>query len=113
MTTSTPALNNAMEIAAQSLHHMAEAHTRATTPDTLLPAWNDIPEPARRSYRVLAQKAAESATFDDFYAFTTLAERLAGLSYPDASHDTERTRGARAQYHLVKFLGSLETGDSE
>ncbi|MEU5742068.1 hypothetical protein ABZ784_29255 [Streptomyces tendae] len=83
------------------------------TPDTPLPSWSDLPEPARRSYRVLAQKAAESATFDDFYAFTTLAERLAGLSYPDASHNTERTRGARAQYHLVKFLGSLETGDSE
>ncbi|MFF6866645.1 hypothetical protein [Streptomyces ardesiacus] len=113
MTTSTTALNNAMEIAAQSLHHMAEAHTRATTSDASLPSWNDLTEPARRSYRVLAQKAAEAATFDNFYAFTTLAERLAGLSYPDASHDTERTRGARAQYHLVKFLGSLEAGDSE
>jgi hypothetical protein len=103
-------VNSVLEVAAQVLHSLTTAHHAIDAPDRPQISWNDLDEPTRRSYRILAQKAAEASSFEDFYAFTTLAESLAGLAYPDAEEDTERTRGARAQYYLVQHLTCIESG---
>lgn len=99
---------NAMEGAARLLHGLTQAHYDVAYPDTGQPSWSDLTEETRRSYRVVAQKASEADSFEDFYAFTTMAERLAGLEYPAAEEDTERSRGAKAQYHLVQHLTRIE-----
>ena len=103
---------DALLVAARALHEIALAHYSITMPDSPATLWADLSEPSRRSYQVLAQKAAEAPTFEDFYAFTTLAEGLAGLGHPFADEDTERTRGARAQYALVRHLTSIEPAEA-
>ncbi|MFJ8677223.1 hypothetical protein [Streptomyces sp. NPDC093589] len=102
----TPA---ALDIAARTLHDftLAHLHIQDGVPpleDGRYKPWDEATESARRSRVWLAQKALDLATFDEFYQWTTLAERQMGHEVPDASSDTERTRGARAQYYLVQHL---------
>lgn len=104
---------NPLEVAARALHAFTLLHQEVSHPDWAPTAWDDLSEQARRSSRDLAKRAAEAATFEDFYAFTTLAEKLAGWSYPAADEDTERTRGVRAQYALVQSLTRIELSDPE
>jgi hypothetical protein len=108
MNSAPTSIDSAMEAAAQALHSLTEAHYSVTMPDARTSPWSDLSEQARRSYLGLAQKASEADSFEDFYAFTTMAERLAGLEYPAAEEDTERSRGAKAQYHLVQHLTRIE-----
>jgi hypothetical protein len=79
--------------------------------------WFDLPEEGREVYRRKARKAAESATFAEYYDWVTLAERLAPEDSlyvakngrpPAHDEDTERTRGHRAEYYLVQHLLRVE-----
>ncbi|MFI7096846.1 hypothetical protein [Streptomyces lydicus] len=99
----------AIEIAAEALHDFELAHHhiqegRPPLEDGRYKSWAAMPESARRSNRWLAQKALSSDTFEEFYGWTTLAERQMGHEVPEAGSDTERTRGARAQYFLLQHL---------
>ena len=98
----------AAEAAARALHHLTVLHYSISAPGSPVTGWDDLSDQAKHSYRSLAEKASEAPTFEEFYAFTTLTERLMGRDYPDAADDTERTRGARAQYYLVQHLTRVE-----
>ncbi|MFJ6238885.1 hypothetical protein ACIQH0_32940 [Streptomyces griseus] len=88
--------------------------------------WEQLTEHHQGTYLVKVRKALESETFADYYAFLTLPERLLGPGSafeaehgcpPEADEDTERTRGHRAEYHLVQHLlrvddGALLTGSA-
>lgn len=105
--------SNPLEVAARALHAFTLSHYQLSYPDGPPTAWDDLSEEGRQATRVLAKKAAEAATFEDFYAFTTLAQNLAGIPVPAAHDDTERTRGARAQYAIVQSLTRIEFGDTD
>ncbi|MFI1161366.1 hypothetical protein [Streptomyces sioyaensis] len=98
-----------IDIAARALHDLTLAHHhiedgRPPVGENRYKAWEDLPDSARRSNRWLAQKALNSESFGEYYGWTTLAERQMGHEVPDTSSDTERTRGARAQYYLLQHL---------
>lgn len=104
-----PTTPTALDVAARALHDFGMSHHhihegRDPLEGGRYSTWEDTTEQTRRSTRWIAQKALESATFDDFYAWLTLTERMTGQVVPDASSDTERTRGARAQYYLIQHL---------
>ncbi|MYR75178.1 MULTISPECIES: hypothetical protein [unclassified Streptomyces] len=77
------------------------------------PAWDEMDERARQHYVRRAQKAIESPTFADYYAWCTLAWRTAPPDSafaaemgpePQAGDDTEHMRGHRAEYYLAHHL---------
>jgi hypothetical protein len=81
--------------------------------------WERLAEGDQNSYLWKVRKAIESETFADYYAWMTLAERLAGPNSafaverdqpPAAEEDTERTRGHRAEYYLVQHLLRVDAG---
>ncbi|MFH8581625.1 hypothetical protein [Streptomyces zaomyceticus] len=103
----------ALEVAARALHegtllpflHIQNGNT------TGYRSWEDSTEGDRRATMAKVRKALDSPTFDDYYDWLTLPERIAGPGYiarygqpPTASDDTERTRGHRAEYYLVHHL---------
>ncbi|MFK8851250.1 hypothetical protein [Streptomyces sp. Ac-502] len=109
---STP---EALEVVARALHAFTLAHHhiqdgRSPLDDGRFKTWDQLPEQGRRAARWKAQKASESVTFADFYAWTTLAERQMGHDVPAADSDTERTRGARAEYYLAQHLMRIDAG---
>lgn len=102
-----------LDIAARALHDLtlASCHIQDGRPpfdEGRYKPWEELPEASRRSSRWLAAKALASETFSEFYDWTTLIERQYGHEYPAADSDTERTRGARAQYYLVQHLLRIE-----
>lgn len=99
----------ALEVAARMLHELTLSHHHIEDGHPPLDggryqAWQDLSEPSRRAYRWKAQKAVESPTFEDFYGWMTLAERMSKQDVPGPSGDTERTRGHRAEYYLIQHL---------
>ena len=75
--------------------------------------WEQLTEQHQRTYLWKVRKALESETFADYYAWMTLPERMLGPGSgfeaehgcpPVADEDTERTRGHRAEYHLIQHL---------
>lgn len=103
----------AIEIAARALHegtllpflHIQNGSTSGYS------TWENLGEGGRRSTITKVRKALEAPTFDDYYAWLTLPERLAGSGFvavhgqpPAADADTERTRGHRAEYYLIQHL---------
>lgn len=105
--------SNPLEVAARALHAFTLSHYQLSYPDGPPTAWDDLSEEGRQASRLLARKAAEAAAFEDFYAFTTLAQDLAGIPVPAAHEDTERTRGARAEYAIVQSLTRVEFNNPE
>ncbi|MFC7794652.1 hypothetical protein [Streptomyces cinereoruber] len=104
----------ALEVAARALHEgtlLAFLHIQNGNTDGY-PSWEDSTEGARQATIAKVRKALESPTFDDYYAWLTLPERLLGDSGfiathgqpPAADDDTERTRGHRAEYYLIQHL---------
>lgn len=81
--------------------------------------WDQLTEQHQGTYLWKARKAIESETFADYYAWMTLPERVLGPDSafvaergcpPEPDEDTERTRGHRAEYHLVQHLLRVDDG---
>ncbi|MFD9721009.1 hypothetical protein [Streptomyces sp. NPDC059076] len=116
----------ALNIAARALHEAANlAFLHIQSGRDLVAAgahrsWEDLEEGSKQPYRVKAQKALEADTFEEYYDWVTLIERLVdpgslfAIRYgksPAASADTERTRAHRAEFYLVHHL--LRVDDAE
>ncbi|MFD3336049.1 hypothetical protein ACFWV1_25895 [Streptomyces sp. NPDC058700] len=118
----------ALEVAARALHGSTLlGFLQIQNGNTVgFRSWEDSTEASRQATIAKVRRALDSPTFDDYYAWLTLPERLAGPGYmarhgqpPAASDDTERTRGHRAEYYLVHHLLRIddaallsESGDS-
>ncbi|MFE7780263.1 hypothetical protein [Streptomyces nigrescens] len=96
-----------LEIAAKALYELGGAHAYVSfgyPPNT----WEATTEENRKSYRMRASRA-QAETFEEYYAFMTLAEASMGHQVPDVNDtSTERVRGHLAEYHLVQFLTRID-----
>ena len=107
--------NRALEVAAKALYEGTllpfELIQSGTTP--VCTAWDKMDQRARQHYMRRAQKAIESPTFADYYAWCTLIWRTVPSDSafvaevgpePKVDDDTEHMRGHRAEYYLVHHL---------
>ncbi|MDX3232886.1 hypothetical protein [Streptomyces sp. ME19-01-6] len=100
-----PVLTAREEAAARMLHEAEREHGQLIYGSPMA-SWGDATEGSRRSKRSIVAKARGS--FEDFYAFMTLAERQAGIQVPSVHEDTERVRGHRMQYAIVQHFTQVE-----
>ncbi|MFE4915808.1 hypothetical protein ACFRCX_30350 [Streptomyces sp. NPDC056652] len=104
----------ALDVAAKSLHDfsLARHHAAEGRPPEAgrYPDWHHLSEGCLRSYRWKAQKAFEAETFEGYYEWMTMAERMAGLDVPAPDSDTERVRGHQVEYHIVQHLLTIRDG---